>query len=166
MYLSSYAFRSGDPTHFDPVSDEIVGQLLSVLESNGVPTDARFEIIMYFYSEWQLLSEAQRIEIRPYLRTVLLASNEDQFKLCYTIVELLGKCYADRAAFDIFSELANSTSEERRALACIGIAFIAENTTELDITRDASSYIESAALDPSEDVRDEALDALDRLTTL
>lgn len=162
---SSYIFETGDAARYNLISDDTVDQLLAVMHANGVPAEVRFHIALFFQSEWQLMSDSQRADILPHAREVLLDTTTYEFKVSFALVELLGKCYADRVAFETFLEMAKSADTEQRALACIGISYVGKNTTEPDLARDTVSHLESAMADPDEEVREEALIGLNRLKT-
>jgi hypothetical protein len=114
-----------------------------------------------FDRRWRCLSPDQRALLLEAIR-VHYSSFHD-WMAYFAISELLGECYANRAALNVLNELRHTVNVRARALVPHAYEHIVTDADNDRVARNALEMLFDMAGDPHDDVRDEVAVSLARI---
>ncbi len=153
---ASCAFDTGDASGFDPLSTSCMSDLLAVMHMDNVPGKVRRSVMLFLESEWQRFSPTQIEELRGSLKNIYLDARYNELIVQFITIEILAKYYHDTKALNMLIQFAQTTTGQRKALACAGAGMFAKKTSDASQKKEVIRLLETMKKDSSEDVRQEA----------
>lgn len=160
--IGTYCFRDASGFEGSVFSDSIFNVILEMLGSpQFLQMRGSWHLLTLLQTDWAILSEHQRTLLLPALEGAY-----DKFldwMSCFVIAELLGENYASATALEVLGRLRSVSNEKNRAVVVRGLECIVRHAADRDLAAKALVMLGEMKEDPSQVVRQEALDSCTRL---
>jgi len=145
------------------VSNEFIEEIINILKMEKLwYMDKSYSFIMFFYNDWKRFTKNQRSRLILTFEDIF--SNIIDTTSLQVLIEIISEYEANQNSFRILNKLNTTLNNERyRYLIAYGYQRLIENTHSKALQEEVFSLLYLMVKDPLEDVRIEAMGAVNSL---